>query len=165
MLSQYIIASLFISRCTYLLAWIVITEVPFQIAVHGRDRPRLTLSNFNEAADTIGGLTLNAPLVQSLLALSFFSIAAISLTRWIFRYIHSVVVEKTQIDLEDDRRHVAYAWTCAIIGLSCVLTETLTALEFESEDLLIGIGGVNMLVEEIRILETKHRQKTRPVKP
>ena len=151
---QYRVASRLVSVCTYLLAWIVVTEVLFEIAVAGRTRPDLDVSGM---VTMLSGQAIDSTYEVSVLALGWFAVSAGPLVFLIFRGFHFFVVAGTQIDQEHDRRHVAYAWSCAVIGLLCVLTEALGFLDFESEDLLIGIGGVNMLVEEIRLLEAKYK--------
>ena len=158
---QYIVASRFVTFCTYLLAWVVATEVLYKMAVSGRTpRAELTASDITDAivAFTIN-LEVDPTLELSILTMGCFGVVALPIVMSVFSSVQSIVVAETTIAQEHDRRHVAYAWTCATIGLLCVLSETLGVLEFESEDLLIGLGGVNMLVEEIRILEARHTKR------
>ncbi len=161
---QYVLASTVVSLFTYLLAWIVATEIIFRITTANRKIPNVELGAVWNAAGAVwfgsGGATMSMDkqLEATLLAIGCFSVVAVPVVVLVFRGVYWAVAAGTTIGRDSDRSHVAYAWACAGTGLLCVLAETVGVLEFESEDLLIGIGGVNMLVEEIRILEREARE-------
>ncbi|MCY3837046.1 MAG: hypothetical protein OXH09_00040 [Gammaproteobacteria bacterium] len=102
---------------------------------------------------------LDIPVGPTLLVFLFCVLVATVVTNWVYRVALRFVVDNWEAD---DRRHVAYAWSSGVIGLSLVFLEAASSLEFLSEDLLIGVGGLNMLVEEMRRLYDKYADEQKP---
>ena len=140
---------------TRLLTWIVITEVIFVLADTAFHHRSISLSLYlNPFALLARGVDGYSSYQLTHIALLLYALAAIPAVFMTFRLFLFLVTVQRKVH-KADRRHVAYAWSSGVIGLLCVLIEAATVLDFRSEDLLIGIGGLNMLVEEIRLLERR----------
>ena len=62
----------------------------------------------------------------------------------------ALVVEKEKGQLEEPR-HIAYAWSCGLIGMAMLSAEVFFGLDLRFEDPLLGMAGLNTLVEEVRL--------------
>ena len=62
----------------------------------------------------------------------------------------ALVVRKEQPGIEEPR-HTAYAWSCGLIGMTILSAEVFDGLELRFEDPLLGVAGLNTLVEEVRL--------------
>ena len=62
----------------------------------------------------------------------------------------ALVVEKEKKKLEEPR-HIAYAWSCGLIGVVVLAIEVFGSLELQFEDPLLAMAGLNTLVEEVRL--------------
>jgi len=180
------VASTLVSLGTWLVAWIVLTEVLYRIALVNRLQGDISVARLIHAIGIPIGQELPPdPLFgASLVTLACFAGVAFPIVCWIFRLggflvgvdtprendpsatnhgILNINQEQSNITYGTrDKRHVAYAWASGILGLLCVLSETVDFLEFSSEDLLLGMSALNMLVEEIRMLEGKANQPDHP---
>ncbi len=138
---------------TRLLTWIVVTEVIFVIADALHPHRAVSLGMYlNPFALFTGDPYTSRQLTH--IALLLYSFAAIPAVLMTFRLFLFLVTVQRKVH-QADRRHVAYAWSSGVIGLLCVFIEAATVLDFRFEDLLIGAGGLNMLVEGIRLLERR----------
>lgn len=143
-----------VAAATVFVTWMVLTEVVFQILAFNRRLPE-DLSVW-VLMDTLALVVTrnevgpeHAIVVSTLLSSG---VAAVPMVFWAFRLLYAWVRTEGKVG-PDDRRHVAYAWSSGVIGLLCVLTEALSVVDFTTEDLLLGVGALNMLVEEIQILD------------
>ena len=152
---------------TVVVTWIVTTEILFVVFSFTRISVDLSAWMIVDAVSwTTNQLFFQPPpgeipfhplQLWALCALALFSVAAIPLVRGIFRFFLFLVVKEGKVQ-PADKRHVAYAWSSGVIGLLCVLLEALTIFDCSTEDLLLGVGGLNMLVEEIRLLKRSTRE-------
>ena len=62
----------------------------------------------------------------------------------------ALVVEKDKAELEEPR-HIAYAWSCGLTGVVVLAIEVFGGLDFQFEDPLLAMAGLNTLVEEVRL--------------
>lgn len=148
------VASTLVSVSTWMVAWIVITEVLYRITLVSRQQGDISAARLLHAvgisiAEDLPPDPLFGP---SLTVLTCLAACALPIVSWIFRLGRLLVGVAYA---KRDKRHVAYAWSSGIVGLLCVLSESLDFLQFTSEDLLLGMSGLNMLVEEIRLIEGK----------
>lgn len=154
-LQQFLLASNLVLWGTRVATWIVLTEFMFHIVGKYRVVDNITIPRVvNTVSYWInGGLTEEYMFTCTVLLC--LSIAALPITSSVFRLFNNTVVIRARIQATD-KRHLAYAWSSGVIGITCVLLEALQLIAIESEDLLIGMGALNMLVEEIRLIEREH---------
>ena len=145
-------ASSSVKLVTRAATWLVLAELTFLVAALSGPLGGYELSAVLEGIGP-SPKELHIPVGPTLLLLLFCVLVATVVTNWVYRIALHFVVDHWEAD---DRRHVAYAWSSGVIGLSLVFLETATPLEFLSEDLLIGVGGLNMLVEEMKLLKDKY---------
>ena len=103
------------------------------------------------------GLMASVPIKPLALNLSLYSLSSVLM--WIaaaivaylsFSLSLALVVEKEKWGLEEPR-HIAYAWSCGLTGMMILSFEVFGGFEFRFEDLLLGMAGLNALVEEVRL--------------
>ena len=51
----------------------------------------------------------------------------------------------------EEPRYIAYAWSCGLIGMAILSAEVFGILDLRFEDPLLGMAGLNTLVEEVRL--------------
>lgn len=71
----------------------------------------------------------------------------------------ALVVRKERPGIEEPR-HTAYAWACGLIGMTILSAEVFGGLELRFEDPLLGVAGLNTLVEEVRLRIAQAGRKT-----
>lgn len=154
-LQQFLVASNLVLWATCVATWIVLTEFMFHIVGKYRVVDDITASRVSSTISywINGGLT--EQYMHSCTVLLCLGLAALPMTSSVFRLFNNIVVIKARVQATD-KRHLAYAWSSGVIGITCVLLEALQLITIESEDLLIGMGALNMLVEEIRLFEREH---------
>lgn len=75
---------------------------------------------------------------------------AVRIVYLLFSLSLTIVAENESIKA-GGRRHIAYAWTCGFVGMTILLFEVVGILELRFEDPLLAMGGLNTLVEEVRL--------------
>ena len=140
-----------VALITRFLTWVVITEVIFVFTNSLYPHRSISLATYLSPVALFAEANYDSYQLTHI-ALLLYSLAAIPAAFLSFRLFLFLVTVQRKVR-RTDRLHVAYAWSSGVIGLLCVSLEGATALDFQFEDLLIGIGGLNMLVEEIRLLE------------
>ena len=103
------------------------------------------------------GRMASVPIIPPASELSLYSLS--SALVWIAATLFSyqgfslslaMVVEKEAPNVEEPR-HIAYAWSCGLTGMTILSFESFHGLELQFEDLLLGVAGLNVLVEEVRL--------------
>lgn len=61
------------------------------------------------------------------------------------------LVKKKEKDAVEKPRHVAYAWSCGMMGIVALFVEVFGILELRFEDPLLAMSGLNGLVEQVRL--------------
>ncbi|MCY4057301.1 MAG: hypothetical protein OXG44_04795 [Gammaproteobacteria bacterium] len=61
----------------------------------------------------------------------------------------------------EEPRHIAYAWSSGLIGMAILSAEVFGSLELQFEDPLLGMAGLNTLVEEVRLRIAQSGRSTR----
>ena len=154
-LQQSLLASNLVLWGTCIATWIVLTEFMFHIVGKSRVLDDISASRvWNTIRYWVSGGLAEEYMLTSTILLCL-GIAAMPMASSVFRLFNNVVVIKAHVKATD-KRHVAYAWSSGVIGIVCVLLEAFKFIDIQSEDLLIGMGALNMLVEEIRLIEREH---------
>ena len=154
------LASTVVATATCVATWLLATEIIFQAAAFDRRLPEdLSVWVLMDTALAMArGLEVPSIHGDVLTALAYAGIAALPLVSLVLSLAYAWVRAERKIG-RDHRRHVAFAWSSGILGLLCVFIEALSIADFKTEDLLIGIGALNMLVEECRILEAQLKRE------
>ena len=126
--------------------WLTICDACIVIYAHS-----VTL---NGALPSLGALLHKHPMV--LLSFAGFSIAATYGISKACRYMMRPKQETDHVESEDTRQHLHKALSAGLAGIALIVLEPvfgqrLAGLSFNLEELLLGISGLNMLMEEAKL--------------